>query len=223
MKNEIDTLVKSFYGRKRIPPSKIVHKLNTISTESWAAADVRVREFFNKLYSVHGTKACEELVQYTKDYPLLRTILYSMLGHRYFDSGNIPSMRAAYWLSLEAAKKVPHYNVHTNGHKWAFSTNFYWARHETELSTKEACLVRIMSIPIENFHRELIITKFIRALQWLMKNSKAVEAIEKGKASLKQFQRDGRITKAEYDAALTSFPKFEEAEPGTHDFNVGNP
>lgn len=223
MNDEIDTLVKSFYGRKRIPPSKIVHKLNTISAESWAAADIRVREFFNKLYKAHGAKACEELVQYTQDYPLLRTILYSMLGHRYFDDGNIPSMRAAYFLSLEAAKKVPHYNVHANGPKWAFSTNFYWARHETELSTKEACLVRIMSIPTGFFHRELITTKWIRALQWLIKNSKAVEAIKKGKESMKDFLKDGRITQAEYNAAFTSFPKFEEAEPGIHDFNVGNP
>ena len=146
-----------------------------------------------------------------------------MLGHRYFDSGDIPRMRAAYTLSLTAAKKVPHYNVHANGQKWIFSTNFYWARHETDFTIKEACLVRIMSIPTENFHRELIVTKYIRALQWLIKNSKAVEAIEKGKASMKQFQQDGRITKEEYDAAFMSFPKFEEAEPGTHDFKVGNP
>lgn len=217
------TLVKSFYGRKRTPPSKIVHQLNTVSAESWAAADVRVREFFNKLYNTHGATACEELLAHTQGYPLLRTILYSLLGHRYFDDGNVSGMRAAYQQSLDAAERVPHYDVHTNGDKWRFSTNFYWARHDADQTIKEQCLVRIMSISIKNFHHELVTTKFIRALQWLMKNSKATDAIEKGKKSMAQFLKDGRISQATYDEAFSSFPQFEEAQRGKHDFKVGNP
>jgi hypothetical protein len=218
-----DGLVVSFYGQKRVSPNKIIQKLNASSNEQWAAADYKVRMFFNKLYNKHGIKACEELCSYTNEFPLLRTILYSMLGHRYFDDGNLESMRTAYQESLKSANNIPYYAVHTNAEKWKFSTNFYWARHDHDNIIKEQCLIRIMSIPIKNFHHELIQTKFIRGLQWLMKNTNATEAIEKGKTSMKQFLKDGRITKEMYDQAFTTFPNFVESKPDTHDFEIGNP
>jgi len=216
----VDGLVLSF---NKIKTDVVVRKLNNINTESWAATDIRVRQFFNKLYEVHGIEACEKLVQYTTQYPLLRTILYSMIGHRYFDDNQIEKMRLAYQESLKAAENIPYYAVHANANKWKFSTNFYWARHDPDPIIKEQCLIRIMDIPTENWHHELIQTKFIRGLQWLIKNSNATEAINKGKASMATFLADGRITKEIYDRTFTKFPKFIDTKPGVHDFEIGNP
>lgn len=216
----IDGLVLSF---NRIKIDVIVKKLNTASAEQWAAAGFRVRQFFNALYETYGIEACEELLEHTMQYPLLRTVLYSILGHRYFDNNQIEKMRVAYSESLKAANNVPYYAVHTNASKWKFSTNFYWARHDPDPIIKEQCLVRIMDIPTKDWHHELIQTKFIRGLQWLIKNTNATEAINKGKALMSVFLKDGRITKEMYDKAFTTFPNFVESKPDTHDFEIGNP
>jgi hypothetical protein len=217
-----DNLVESFYGKRRGDPSRIIKKLNTATDEVWAAAGYKVRMFFNKLYDKYGIIACEELLTHTKDYPLLRTILYSMLGHRHFDEGNIEKMRDAYRESLKTADKIPFYNVHTNADKWRFSTNFYWARNDSDYTIKEECLVRAMSISTTYFHRELITTKFIRGYQWLVKNTKATEAIEKAKASIKQFIKDKRITQEDYDT-ISKTIVFADTKPGVHEFVLGNP
>jgi hypothetical protein len=218
-----DDLIKSLIGRKHLDSRKAIEQLNKASAEPWAAASYKVRLFFNKLYDQQGIDACVDLLLYTKEYPLLRTVLFSLLGHRHFDDGNVPGMRAAYRQSLDAAEHVPHYDVHTNRDKWCFSTNFYWARHDPDNTIKEQCLVRAMAIPIKNFHHELVTTKFIRALQWLIKNTQATEAITHGKSSMAQFLKDGRISQTIYDKAFTSIPQFCDAERGKHDFKIGNP
>lgn len=223
----ISGLLKETYSKKLFP--KVVRKLNSASDEPWAAADYRIRTFFNELYKTRGIEICHELCTYTEGYPLLKTILYSMLGHRYFDCGNIDAMRKAYGASLDAAKNVPKMDIHTNAEKWKFSTYFYWARHDPDMIIKESCLIEAMYIPTTYFHRELIITKFMRSLQWLIsiylpdKNGNLAEdSIELGMKSLREFLKDGRITKEEFES-INNIPKFIDTKPGTHDLKVGNP
>lgn len=215
-------LLKETYSKKLFP--KIARKLNVVSDEPWAAADYRIRTFFNELYKTRGIEICAELCTYTEGYPLLKTILYSMLGHRYFDCGNIDAMRKAYGISLDAVKDVPKMDIHTNAEKWKFSTYFYWARHDPDMTFKEGCLLEAMHIPTTHFHRELIITKFMRSLQWLMTlgSDLARNSVELGMKSLKEFLKDGRITKEEFES-IVNIPKFVDTKPGTHDLKVGNP
>lgn len=211
----------SLYDRRKY--DEIVKYL-VKGTEPWAPAAYSVRLFFDVIFLERGIKACETLCAWSSYNPLLQTVLYSMLGHRYFDVGDVEKMRAAYKTSLEAADKCPHLNVHTNAQKWIFSTYFYWARHDSDIEIKKSCLHKAMFVPPAYFHPELIRGKFVRAFQWLRRNNPSdTEAIAAGMASMEQFRRDGRLSFIEYNMALDVDIKFSPAIPGAHDIIAGDP
>lgn len=211
----------SLYDRKKF---KDIVQYLAKGTEPWAPAAYSVRLFFDILFLERGIEACETICTWSNIDPLLQTVLYSMIGHRYFDIGNVDKMRGAYKTSIGAASKVPPLNVHTDANKWIFSTYFYWARHDSDIEIKKSCLQKAMLVQSCNFHSELIRGKFVRAYQWILTNNpNDTKALAAGKASLEQFAKDRRLSLIEFNMALDGKIKFMPAIPGSHDAMVGDP